>query len=56
MLIQSSDTQGMPNKGVTMIENVQRKAVAWILGSNSLTDKEKLNTLDILPLTTKDST
>ena len=40
----------MPNKGdLRVIENVQRKALAWILGPNVLTYK-KLVTLDILPL------
>ena len=41
----------MPNKGdLRVIENVQRKAVAWILGPNGLTYKKKLVTLDISPL------
>ena len=41
----------MPNKGdVRVIEHVEQKAVAWILGQNSLTYREKLVTLYILPL------
>ena len=40
----------MSNKGdLRVIENVQRKAVAWILGPNGLTYKEKLVTLDFSP-------
>ena len=41
----------MPNeRELRVIENVQQKAVAWILGPNDLTCKEKLVTQAILPL------
>ena len=53
MLFQSSYASAlwMPNKGdLEGIVNVHRKALAWILGPNSLTYKKNLVSLDVLVL------
>ena len=41
-MVSCASTQWMPNQGnIKVIENVLRKAVAWILGASGRTHKKK---------------